>query len=715
MSVSLSPIFNGWQGFYSNGKPLNAGLIQCYAAGSTTPQATYTTSAGNVACANPIVLAADGRPTTEIWLTDGQSYRFDLTDTLGNLIKTYDNITGGTVSLGVLSASSGSSLVGFIQAGTGAVSRTEQAELREWVKITQYGAVGDGTDQTAAIQLAVNYAANNNRTLLVVDGTFAFTNLTVPSTKPLSILGLSKENSILKQLSASSSATTGIASTGDFHAENVCFDQNWSQTSPAGYDDSVNPATWGGYWLGTITTNGIASFHSCRFANPCRGFLVIGAAHLDFFNNVSDSVTLPSPGQCIIAASGCQEVSMNENQCTATRWTSGNGNGISALFNWNSINLEINDNTLIGHQLVSRGSTGGFTASISATTLTVTALASGVALYPGMVLSGTNVIANNNIVSQLSGTTGSTGTYTLAFTNGTVGSEAMTCYMARATVANNIIDTPIADTAFYGWKNLTVTGNIIRMSGDVGLSLDTSQYYTVTGNTIDGAFTGGIHVGTAYGATVAGNTVKDIAQGGTFPYTLINAYGRYASGSGSLAAIAVDYAGGNQQSVGVNITGNTVYYENFPAVSDANGAIAANVKGIWFQSSTNTSSQSTGSITGNYVEAAYSTVPASIVYVMSHRFYLKATGAISGTPITGDTFSDGAGNSFVLLDQYGNAGLCFIKKLVGTIPTNTTFTGALNGATIISNATGVFLTWLGITGAGNFDWTTTYANQNIGP
>lgn len=51
-----------------------------------------------------------------------------------------------------------------------------------------------------------------------------------------------------------------------------------------------------------------------------------------------------------------------------------------------------------------------FTASISATTMTVTAVASGT-LLPGMTLTGTGVTAGTRIVSQSSGTTGGTGTY----------------------------------------------------------------------------------------------------------------------------------------------------------------------------------------------------------------------------------------------------------------------------------------------------------------
>ena len=96
MAVNLSAFGGvGWQFFDNNGVILTGGLIYTYAAGGTTPAATYTTSAGNVAHTNPIVLDSAGRvPGGEIWLVMGTNYKFVLKTSTGTTIATFDNIYG---------------------------------------------------------------------------------------------------------------------------------------------------------------------------------------------------------------------------------------------------------------------------------------------------------------------------------------------------------------------------------------------------------------------------------------------------------------------------------------------------------------------------------------------------------------------------------------------------------------------------------------------
>jgi hypothetical protein len=96
MSVTPSPI-GGFaaQFFDNNGVILSGGKIYTYAAGTTTPQATYTSASGVTPHANPIILDSAGRvPGGEIWLTDGLVYKFVIETATGSLLGTYDNITG---------------------------------------------------------------------------------------------------------------------------------------------------------------------------------------------------------------------------------------------------------------------------------------------------------------------------------------------------------------------------------------------------------------------------------------------------------------------------------------------------------------------------------------------------------------------------------------------------------------------------------------------
>ena len=94
MAVNLSPLGGaGWQFFDNSGVPLAGGLLYSYEAGTTTPAVTYTSAAGNIANANPIVLDAAGRPPSEVWLSL-IAYKLVLRTSAGVLIWTMDNLSG---------------------------------------------------------------------------------------------------------------------------------------------------------------------------------------------------------------------------------------------------------------------------------------------------------------------------------------------------------------------------------------------------------------------------------------------------------------------------------------------------------------------------------------------------------------------------------------------------------------------------------------------
>jgi hypothetical protein len=95
MAVFLSPVGGAAAQFFTNsGIPLAGGKLLTYAAGTTTPAVTYTSSSGATPHSNPIILNSAGRVATgEIWL-DNTQYKFLLKDSNDVLIATYDNIWG---------------------------------------------------------------------------------------------------------------------------------------------------------------------------------------------------------------------------------------------------------------------------------------------------------------------------------------------------------------------------------------------------------------------------------------------------------------------------------------------------------------------------------------------------------------------------------------------------------------------------------------------
>jgi len=130
MTAALTPVPK-IQFFADDGTPLVGGKLYSYAAGTTTPLATYTTYAGTVANTNPVIL--DSRGEADVWL-DNALYKLALYDSDNALIWTVDNVssvnsgiftgpvsgTTGTFS-GALTAASGT-FSGAVSGTTGTFS-----------------------------------------------------------------------------------------------------------------------------------------------------------------------------------------------------------------------------------------------------------------------------------------------------------------------------------------------------------------------------------------------------------------------------------------------------------------------------------------------------------------------------------------------------------------------------------------------------------------
>ena len=201
-SYTLSPVWGaGAQLFDNSGNVLTGGKIYTYAAGTTTPVATYTTPIGNVFNSNPIIADASGRLSNEIWLPVSGAYKFVLKDTNDVLIATYDNIptipqppivndassisyeqgylvTAGAFTVGAtylitnvgttdfVAIGAVANMVGLLFTATGAgsgtgtakYSRTVQSKLQEAVSALDFGAAANGiTNDTVSIQAALSY------------------------------------------------------------------------------------------------------------------------------------------------------------------------------------------------------------------------------------------------------------------------------------------------------------------------------------------------------------------------------------------------------------------------------------------------------------------------------------------------------------------------------------------------------------------------------
>ena len=176
----------------AGGIPLVGGKLYTYAAGTTTPLATYTSYAGTIANANPVILNSRGEAA--VWLGSA-AYKFTLKDSTDVEIWTADNITTQDALLALasfqstLAGSTGSTLVGFTQNGPG-TTRTVQSKLSDSYSVADFG-FSTSASATANATAFVN-AWNISKQLTIPAGTYNVTGLPNFATLGARIQGIGK-------------------------------------------------------------------------------------------------------------------------------------------------------------------------------------------------------------------------------------------------------------------------------------------------------------------------------------------------------------------------------------------------------------------------------------------------------------------------------------------------------------------------------------------
>ena len=180
--------------FDTNGSPLDDGYVYIGTANAnpeTSPIAIYWDDAGTIPAAQPLrtlngYIVRSGTPARVY--TALEDFSMTVKDRQGRVVFSVLDATSDSNLTTALASSSGSSLVGFLQAGANAQPRTVQSKLRDVVSVKDFGAVGDGlADDTLAIQNAINYCADNGHTLFTPPGVYNHTGLTI--SKPLKWVG----------------------------------------------------------------------------------------------------------------------------------------------------------------------------------------------------------------------------------------------------------------------------------------------------------------------------------------------------------------------------------------------------------------------------------------------------------------------------------------------------------------------------------------------
>lgn len=533
-SLSPSPIF---QGIGFGGLPVPSGKLFTYAAGTSTPQATYVDSTQTTQNSNPVILNANGQ--ANVWLNPVLSYKFILQDALGNLIWSVDQINAPALTAAIIGA---------------IIWPRSQLEINAGVVPSNFGFPwGDGrrygSDPTGVSDStsAINNALSSNGSVYLITGTYTISSsLTMLSGQTLygdgsqslikyansdlnAIVMSAVTSSIVRDIKLQCTGSTGVADTGGIVIK-------FNSTACKVERVEIQGVNWAGVW---ITGSSYCEVRNCYFH--------------DFLGNQADTCDV------FITDDGAGVNAANYNIVDSNQCFGGGYFGVGVMQFFGTTGLTPNFNTVVNNRIGQHTAYGILLYNVVANTDTynsaignyieniqgtVISNASGAGIYVNG--SGGCVIANNTIKNCCVHTT----LDTLAPAGiGIAQGAGSPIALAPVVVSGNFIQDP---QNFYGIKvvgalgGVNISGNTIKLNS--GTPADAIRITAAANVTIDGNF---ITVNTALASTrgifinAAGASISNVSITGN------NVLGT------SLRGIAIDQSGGFN-TTDFSISGNVV-------------------------------------------------------------------------------------------------------------------------------------------------------------
>lgn len=555
-----------------------------------------------------------------------------------------------------LDDSDGSSLVGFIQVGTGAVPLTAQSKMREVVSVKDFGAsaVATAANNLIAFKAAVAATPTGGKLVIPVDSTF----YTIDTSG-----GLTTSIEINKRME--------VVFEGDVKSNYGTLQAN----PPFIFNVTANDVTFSG--SGRIIGDGTVNDLNTGDDSTMPGLVRVTGDNFRF-----TGITIDTPPKVGISLYDCENATIESSHFTGgvTSYTVGN----TAYF---GIRVYLGKGHLIdGNQFYPNGSGGTFTNCIFTVTTTNNIFSNNIAIHPYEKLiylyGSNNLITGNHVKGNPSTIPGTAQAGTITSVYRVIG--------ANNTISNNTSDYCLAGLTVQDGAANVVIGNSFLSCGQLGIIVFPTGGYVgtfdqtvVSENCVSGAVISGITQTTGISIALDGasSTGIDVSNNKIYAFNA-------AGGTGAL-----NFAAASPYS----ITNSTIQGNSIKAA-------AGTVNGIYTSRVTDSliSSNAIYSVTG------YALVESggAYNYWQDNKAYVVGTIGIQTIAAT----STGKGN------QYTRAVLSGLATLSAVVTTTVVHGGVAPNARVFlnpaNNAAGVLAVSRGwaVTGISGNDFTIAMPN-----